>query len=335
MNRRSFQQLLDGLANQLSPLSHEQFRQLSARLVTPAQTLEGTSTSVTAQASQCAHIIETARQPHLRCPRCEGTRFYRHGHANGLQRFQCRACKRTFNSLTGTPLARLRQKHRWMTYCDTLRDPGTTVRRAAEQVEVHRTTAFRWRHRMLARVKQDQQTPLQGIVEVAVMVVPESHKGHRTLQRPAHTPYGKGRPHGSSADQVGVLVARDREGRTHDVVTGKGPFTTAPLVTHLAPALGRHVLLVTDSHPAYRRFTRQHHITHHTIKACSGADGRGAIHTQNVDGYCSRLRAWLQHFRGVATRYLDNYCGWRRAIDAPRINSSEEFLRAAVGVFRI
>jgi len=44
-------------------------------------------------------------------------------------------------------------------------------------------------------------------------------------------------------------------------------------------------------------------------------------------------------FRGVATRYLDNYCGWRRAIDGSsstnaRINSPEEFLRAAVGVFR-
>ncbi len=66
----------------------------------------------------------------------------------------------------------------------------------------------------------------------------------------------------------------------------------------------------------------------------SGEHARGAIHVQNVNGYHSRLRAWLYHFRGVATRYLDNYCGWRRAIDSQRINSPEAFLRAAVGVFR-
>ena len=61
---------------------------------------------------------------------------------------------------------------------------------------------------------------------------------------------------------------------------------------------------------------------------------RGAVHVQNVNSYHSRFRAWLAHFRGIATRYLDNYCGWRRALDGQRINSPEAFLAAAVGVFR-
>jgi hypothetical protein len=38
---------------------------------------------------------------------------------------------------------------------------------------------------------------------------------------------------------------------------------------------------------------------------------RGAIHVQNVNAYHSRLRGWLQPFRGVASRYLGNYLGWQ------------------------
>jgi hypothetical protein len=40
----------------------------------------------------------------------------RHGFANDLQRFRCCDCGRTFNDLTGTPLARLRHKAKWLAY---------------------------------------------------------------------------------------------------------------------------------------------------------------------------------------------------------------------------
>jgi hypothetical protein len=35
--------------------------------------------------------------------------------------------------------------------------------------------------------------------------------------------------------------------------------------------------------------------------------------------------AWLRHFCGVASRYLDNDCGWRWAIDGERIQTPEAF----------
>jgi ribosomal protein L37AE/L43A len=49
-----------------------------------------------------AAVIENAVAPRLCCPRCQGKQLYRHGTKSGLQRFRCRACGRTFNSLTGT-----------------------------------------------------------------------------------------------------------------------------------------------------------------------------------------------------------------------------------------
>lgn len=97
-------------------------------------------------------IIEVRLERQLRCPLCDGSHVVHHGHDDGLQRYKCRACGQTFNSLTGTPLARLRQREKWLTQARALEE-GLCLRRAAAQMGVHRTTAFRWRHRRTGRRK--------------------------------------------------------------------------------------------------------------------------------------------------------------------------------------
>ncbi len=40
------------------------------------------------------------------------------------------------------------------------------------------------------------------------------------------------------------------------------------------------------------------------------------FHLNNVNAYHGRLKEWLRRFRGVATRNLPNYLGWRRTLEA-------------------
>ena len=60
--------------------------------------------------------------------------------------------------------------------------------------------------------------------------------------------------------------------------------------------------------------------------------GNLAIHVQNVNAYHQRFKAWLQGFRGVASRYLLNYLGLRWALDGKRIILPEQLLRIAISV---
>lgn len=60
--------------------------------------------------------------------------------------------------------------------------------------------------------------------------------------------------------------------------------------------------------------------------------GSRAIHVQNVNAYHGRFKAWLLGFRGVASRYLRNYLGWRWALDGGRVCTPEQMFRIAVGV---
>jgi len=59
-------------------------------------------------------------------------------------------------------------------------------------------------------------------------------------------------------------------------------------------------------------------------------DAAGAIHLQNVNTYHARLRQWLAPFRGVASRYLPKYLGWRWAFDMGRIATVEQLFSTAV-----
>jgi transposase-like protein len=266
------------------------------------------------------------------CPRCQVDRPYRHGHANGLQRYRCRICFRTFNALSGTPLARLRYKSRWIDYLDGMLD-SRSVRRAALDTGVASATSFRWRHRFLSVTKDDRPERLKGIAEADEMYVLESHKGARKLDRPPRKRGGKASKRGISNEQMCILVARDRSGQTIDAVTGKGALRKQHLLEHLGRRLEPDVLLVTDSHTAYPAFAREAGIAHEAVNVSAGIRKRGALHIQNVNAYHSRMRAWLVPFRGIASRYLSHYFGWRWALDGQRIASPDAFLRAALGRF--
>jgi transposase-like protein len=97
------------------------------------------------------NLLEAKVREDRICPHCASEGAIIRGQASGLSRFFCKACGKTFNALTGTPLARLRHKSRWAEFAASLRD-GETVKESAERCMVASTTAFRWRHRFLRAV---------------------------------------------------------------------------------------------------------------------------------------------------------------------------------------
>src|SRR5271157_4395854 len=107
-----------------------------------------------------AAAIEERLGEARRCPHCGGASVGG-GQADGLRRFRCKGCRRSFNALTGTPLARLRKKERWAAQTEAL-ITGESLVKAADRCEVAVTTAFRWRHRFLRAAKNPTRL-LSGI----------------------------------------------------------------------------------------------------------------------------------------------------------------------------
>jgi hypothetical protein len=145
---------------------------------------------------------------------------------------------------------------------------------------------------------------------------------------------GKARRRGISAELDCILVARDRNQQTCDFVTGRGPVTASQLAKHLLPVLAPDVLLVSDAASAYKAFARRAGITHEAINIRAGTRVRGAIHIQNVNGWHRRFKTWLRRFNGVASRYLANYTGWQRVLDAAALTTPAHWIRSAMAAVR-
>lgn len=249
------------------------------------------------------------------CPHCgaPAEQLAPWGWDRGLKRYRCRACSRTCNALTGTPLARLRKAECWKSYTLALIN-GLSVRKAAQECAVSKTTAFLWRHRFLKQASTHQDTPQGGLIEVDETFFLESFKGQRRLPRPARRRGGKGATRGTGKDQIPVMVIRDRLSHTTDIKMEK--MDTHHVVSALKPLFPKDAVLCSDGASVYQQFALKAGITHAVVHNKPGLRVKaGAFHIQNVNAYHQRLKTWMIRFRGVATKYLTHYLGWRRMLE--------------------
>ena len=263
---------------------------------------------------ECASItdIEARFEAQCQCPRCQSTKVMKWGSANGLKRYRCKSCKATFNALTGTPLAQLHRRELWAGHAQALAD-GISLRKVAARLDVHLSTAFRWRHRFLKAPKALKPKVLAGTVEADETYFLYSEKGSRQLRRPARKRGGKASKRGLSDEQVPVLIARDRNKATADEIL---PDRSAKsLSAALEPVIAKTAVLVSDGAAAYCAFASKAGLAHVPLNLSAGERVKGIYHIQNVNNYDSRLKSWMRRFNGVATKYLDSYLGWHRACD--------------------
>jgi len=262
----------------------------------------------------CASIadIEARFAVEPLCPHCQSSEVAKWGSANSLKRYRCKTCKVTFNALTGTPLAQLHKRALWTGHAQALAD-GISLRKTAARLNVHLTTAFRWRHRFLKAPKSLKPKVLEGTVEADETYFLHSEKGSRKLTRPARKRGGKASKRGLSDEQVPVLIARDRHKATADEILQDR--SAQSLSAALEPLIDKTAVLVSDCAAAYCAFASKAGLAHVALNLSAGERIKGIYHIQNVNNYDSRLKGWMRRFNGVATKYLDSYLGWHRACD--------------------
>jgi transposase-like protein len=247
-----------------------------------------------------------------KCGHCASEQVVKNGHSRGLQRYRCRACDRTFNVTTGTPLAKLHQKERFFQQGECLAK-GMTVRDAAAALGVSVSTAFRLRHRFLQAVQAHQPLQVSGLLEADETYFRQSQKGSRKMTRPSRGRGGKATPKGSARDLVPVLIGRVRG--THQVADCVlTAMTAAQAEAALRSVVGPDTLLCTDGSGALRTAASKLGVTSKSIAVSyDGRVSEGVYHVQTVNNYHERFKTWVnRQLRGVSTKHLPNYLAWMR-----------------------
>lgn len=283
------------------------------------------------------------------CPHCKGSDVVLHGKdKNQRQRFKCRECRRTYNILTGTPMARARKPEKWGNYLSSMTDHTSIRKIAATDIGLNHVTVWRWRHRFLKAATNDNSGVLSGVIEADETFFVRSFKGHRGWQNGKPPAQRAARPRawgatkrGLSSEQVPVLTALDNAGAVFEAIL---PSLTA-IQSTLDGRIARGSVLCSDGARGYvkaavsavaehRRIivpTTAAHATK-TNTAPTQRRQKGRLGLGHVNAHHERLKTFInRHCRGVSTRYLDNYLGWHRAMMRKGFAGNELLNRALIG----
>lgn len=276
------------LVNKVSELNTNQFRILRENV------------DKRVKSKKVSNILETPFSE-IKCPYCNKDKILKWGIRSDMQRYKCKSCNKTFNSLTHTPLARLRRKGHWLDYSECLKK-GITIRKAATNCEIHRNTSFRWRHRFIDNLKQIKAKELSGVIETGDISLKESFKGakknHKELFKERKT--------------IKVIFNIDRNQNIFDLTNIK--LNINNLNKLVSNNIEKDSMILLESEKYYIDFAKQQNIQFIVMKENKTINNLVSI--QKLLSYKEEFSKWIfNHFRGVATKYLENYVSWYRCLN--------------------
>ena len=320
-------------------MEYQQFERIKAQITeaSASQVLDLERLIQTIVSEQIADL-RLARRPNAviearTCPRCATKGATLHAkERNGRQRFLCRnpGCHRTYNILTGTAMARARKSNLWGQYLGHMTEYLSIRKIVATGIKINHTTVWRWRHRFLEAAANDNTTILSGVVEADETFFLRSFKGNRGWvqgkppENRAARPraWGASQP-GLSNEQVPVLAALDNSGGIFESIL---PSLTAIEAT-LAGRIASGSVLCSDGAKAYVRVAMAAGVEHRRVIVPTQTPRsvkRNPVRTKRQTGRLGLGRVNSHHgkmkvlindrCRGVATKYLEHYLGWHRAM---------------------
>ena len=255
------------------------------------------------------------------CPICGGTHVQRNGRRpNGSQKYMCKDCGKSFsirkNSIfsgTHKPMSV------WREYLDCMAE-GLSLDKSAERCGITHGTAFSWRHKILDAISRGQDGEvLDGIVEADETFLAVSYKGNAALfaseeaGRAARKHGGENHTRGLSDELVCVPCAIDRKGNAVSKVAKLGKCSAEALGHVLGGRISSESTLCSDEDKSYRKFSRENGLKLVQIKG--GKSVKGIFHIQHLNSYHSRLKSFVSSFKGVSSKYLNNYLVWNNMVE--------------------
>lgn len=263
------------------------------------------------------------------CPHCGSTAVSKNGHQkDGTQRYICKDCRKSFVATTNSIAFGTRKDLGvWREYINYM-ILGLSLRETARLCEISCTTAFAWRHKILDALQyMADDVVLDGIVEADETFYPISYKGNHKksktfkMPRPARRTVEKDKKRGISKQKVCVLCAVNRNGLSIAKIGNLGRASANDLHFVFDNRIHPNAVLCTDGLNSYRPFAEE--VGLKLVQTKGIESRRGEYNIQHINSYHSKLTTFLNRFRGVSSKYFNNYLVWHNFANYAK-NTPEE-----------
>ncbi|HOJ23697.1 MAG TPA: IS1595 family transposase [Bacteroidales bacterium] len=237
------------------------------------------------------------------CPRCRCEYVTKAGVHNGRQVYKCKNCKYQFRE---TAKSLVYYSHKYYLLVDYIKCmlEGKSLRACASEVGISLPTSFRWRHKILSAIQGlEGGINFSGITEADELLLQYSEKGRRYK-----SPEEKEQAIKTIHPNVAVLVMTDREGNLLFKHTGENKVHNSQIKEELKRRVSENNLICFKPNDEFKQAVMESP----SKKVIVRRKTKGlAIYSVNVaEKKITNFLVWMMRFRGVATKYLQNYLMW-------------------------
>ena len=247
-----------------------------------------------------SHLEEVRWGEEPECPFCESPRVARKAERDLVGRWNCHACKSSFNVLSGTIFEKTRiPLQKWFLAISLVLNAKKSLSsyQLGRDLDLNQRSAWYMQQRIRAAMTQGDRL-LSGLVEADETYV--GGKPRRTNRKDDHTPSKPGR----GTKKTAVIGAVERGGQVMAQVakdlTGKGIVKFLKSVVDLDDAL-----LLTDEYRGYRAGDSllPHAVINHQEQYADGW-----LHTNTIEGFWALIkRAWYGSHHHYSPLYMPLY----------------------------
>ena len=247
-----------------------------------------------------SHLEEVRWGEEPECPFCESPRVARKAERDLVGRWNCHACKSSFNVLSGTIFEKTRiPLQKWFLAISLVLNAKKSLSsyQLGRDLDLNQRSAWYLQQRIRAAMTQGDRL-LSGLVEAD-----ETYGGgkpRRTNRKEDHTPNKPGR----GTKKTAVIGAVERGGQVMAQVakdlTGKGILKFLKSGVDLDDAL-----LLTDEYRGYRAVDS---LLPHAVINHQEQYAEGWLHTNTIEGFWALIkRAWYGSHHHYSPLYMPLY----------------------------
>ena len=108
-----------------------------------------------------------------------------------------------------------------------------------------------------------------------------------------------------------IVSSVERGGKKYFKAVETQRLSKADLEKVFKDKLEKDATLITDKHSAYKSYAKQQQLKHKTVRAKDHVDKKDKkLHLQHVNKTHKEIREFLLPFKGVSSKYLQNYLNW-------------------------
>ncbi len=237
------------------------------------------------------------------CPRCKCEYVTKAGVHNGRQVYKCKNCKYQFRETAKSLVYHLHKYPLILDYLKCMLE-GKSLRACAREVGISLPTSFRWRHKILSAIQGlEGGINFSGITEADELLLQYSEKGRRYK-----SPEEKEQAMKTVHPNVAVLVMTDREGNLLFKHTGENRVQNSQIKEELKRRVSENNLICFKPNDEFKQAVMESP----SQKVIVRRKTKGlAIYSVNVaEKKITNFLVWMMRFKGVATKYLQNYLMW-------------------------